>query len=309
MRQSGFTISCSSIGFIGLGRMGAAMVTRLTEQGVEVYATDVNEEARNEAAKVGAKVYATTQDMIRELPAPGIVWLMVPAQFVDEVLDEVVVHISKKSVVIDGGNSDYRHSRRRYKSLKKQDIYFIDCGTSGGVSGARHGASLMIGGNKDVYQAVRPIFTALAAKNAYARVGEYGSGHFVKAVHNGIEYGMMGALAEGMSLLHDYQSEFGLDIPAVLDPYEHESIISSRLMSWLAEGVRDGTIQDLEGSVPVGETEAKMKHLTDIGDMKVLKAALQQRVESREQPTNIGLYTALLRHKFGGHSVIKKEDI
>ena len=308
MMQSGFTISCSSIGFIGLGRMGAAMVARLIEQGIEVHATDVNEKARNEAMQVGAKVYPSAQEMIRELPAPAIVWLMIPAQFVDSVLEEIVVQLPKKSIVIDGGNSDYRHSRRRYKSLKKEDIHFIDCGTSGGVSGARHGASLMIGGDKDVCEAVRPIFKALAAKHAYARVGEYGAGHFVKAVHNCIEYGMMGALAEGMSLLHDYQSEFSLDVQAVLNPYEHESIISSRLMSWLAEGVRDGTIQDLEGSVPVGETEAKMKHLTDLGDMKVLRAALQQRVESREQSSNIGLYTALLRNKFGGHSVVRKKD-
>ncbi len=308
MIPKGLTVDSDTIGFIGLGRMGAAMTTRLIEHGITVHAADVDEQARNNVAELGVHTHGSIGELVAALPTPSVVWVMVPAQFVDVVLDELTSHVVEQSIIIDGGNSDYRHSRRRYKTLKRQDLHFIDCGTSGGVEGARNGASLMIGGDEEVFQTIEPLCKILAAKNAYARVGNFGAGHFVKAVHNGIEYGMMGALAEGMSLLHDYKSEFGLDIEGVLNPYERESIISSRLMSWLAEGVRDGTVTHMEGTVPVGETEAKMKHLTDIGDMKVLKAALLQRAESREEASTVGLYTALLRHKFGGHSIVKKED-
>lgn len=296
------------VGMIGLGRMGAAMTERLIEQGIIVHATDVDESARAEVASFGATVYESATTLVSSLPMPAVVWVMVPAQFVDAVLEEIVPILPPDSIVIDGGNSAYQDSVSRHSRLLEKQIHFLDCGTSGGVEGARHGASLMIGGDKAAYEQVEPLFAALAIANGYARVGGPGAGHFVKAVHNGIEYGMMGALAEGVALLEAQQDEFGIEIESVLKPYAHGSIIAGRLMDWLVSGYQAGLPQQISGEVPTGETEAKMKHLTTLGNMPVLEAAIEQRQQTRVTPSRTGTYIATLRNEFGGHSTIPKTD-
>ena len=297
-----------TVGFIGLGRMGLAMTQRLHEQGIRVVATDVDAAARSAAATAGLTVAEDIAALVKELPQPSVIWVMVPSQFVQSVLDELTPQLAAESVIIDGGNSDYRDSLQRYQQLQTQGLHWLDCGTSGGVEGARNGASLMVGGESVVYRAVEWVFAALGTPEGYARVGGPSAGHFVKAVHNGIEYGMMGALAEGLALLEARQSEFGLDIPAIFGPYKHGSIISSRLLNWLVEGYREGLSDRVGGTVPVGETEHKMEHLVTLGDLPVLQAAIAQRRASREQPSRTGQHLSTMRYKFGGHAPAPRAD-
>ena len=297
-----------TIGFVGLGRMGQAMCARLVEAGYRVHATDVDSAARDAAAQHGVCVYEDVAGLIAQLPSPATVWLMVPSQYVETVLTEIVAHLPEGGTIIDGGNSPYQDSQRRYHELKDRGIDWLDCGTSGGIEGARHGASLMVGGEIEVFAAHEHLFNTLAVPDGYARVGGPGAGHFVKAVHNGIEYGMMGALAEGLALLDEYQSQFDLSVEQVLRPYEHGSIITSRLMSWLAEGYREGLPEQIAGEVPMGETETKMEHLTTLGTMPILQAAIQQRRTTRETPSRAGAYLSTMRNKFGGHAMIPSVD-
>jgi len=293
----------TELAFIGLGRMGLNMATLLVEQGYRVVGVDPNEEAQAAAREAGIEVVTSYEDMATALPADRLVWLMVPSTFVDSVLDELIPHLAAGDTIIDGGNSFYQDSLRRHQALQEQDLQFLDTGTSGGVSGARHGASIMAGGDLAVFQKHEHVYEALAAKDGYARVGGPGAGHFVKMVHNGIEYGMMGAIAEGMTVLHTHQDQFDIDLTAVFKPYEHESIISSKLVSWLREAYEEGQIELITGEVPTGETEAEMEHITTIGDTKVLAAALEQRKATREQPSYLGKLIAAMRNQFGGHSV------
>lgn len=295
------------IGFVGLGRMGLNMTTHLVEEGYRVVGYNRSDTPRAEAEKVGIEVVSSLANLVSALPTPRVVWLMVPNSAVDTVLAELTPLLASGDTVIDGGNSFYKDSIRRHTELKTKDLNFLDSGTSGGMQGARYGASIMVGGNADVFSKHEHIFKALAAEDGYARVGNKGAGHFVKMIHNGIEYGMMGAIAEGMTVLHEHEAEFGIDLRAVLKPYEHESIITSKLVSWLREAYEEGQIDAIKGEVPQGETEFEMEHITTLGDVKVLEAALAQRKQTREQESYLGKLVAAMRNQFGGHKVITKE--
>ena len=295
------------IGFVGLGRMGLNMATHLVEKEFRVVGYNRSDAPKSEAEKVGIAVVSSLAEMVSSLEAPRTIWLMVPSSAVDSVLGELTPLLSPNDTVIDGGNSFYKDSLRRHAELQKMNIDFLDCGTSGGMTGARHGASIMVGGKLGVFSAHEHIFNALAAENGYARVGSEGAGHFVKMVHNGIEYGMMGAIAEGMTVLHEHEEEFGINLKEVLKPYEHESIITSKLVSWLREAYEEGQIEAIKGEVPQGETEFEMEHITTIGEVKVLEAALAQRKKTREQESYLGKLIAAMRNQFGGHKVISRE--
>ncbi len=296
------------LGFIGLGRMGLNMATLLVENGYRVVGNDPSEEAKTAAKNVGVEVVLDVKEMVEALPSPRVIWVMVPSKFVDSVLAEMVPLLGTGDTVIDGGNSFYKDSLSRHKSLREKELNFLDCGTSGGVEGARHGASVMVGGLSEVFAVHEHIFEALAAPNGYALVGKEGAGHFVKMVHNGIEYGMMGAIAEGMTVLHNHEEEFGIDLSQVFKPYENESIISSKLVSWLREAYKEGKIDMISGEVPTGETEFEMEHIiAELGDVKVLKAALDQRKETRIHDSYLGKLIASMRNQFGGHKTIAKK--
>ena len=295
------------LGFIGLGRMGLNMATNLIEQGYTVVGIDPNEEAQTLARKAGITVVDSYQEMINHLTPERLVWVMVPSKLVDTVLSEITPLLTSRETIIDGGNSFYQDSLRRHKALTEKGLNFLDCGTSGGMDGARHGASIMVGGNASVFATHEHVFQALAAENGYARVGDAGAGHFVKMVHNGIEYGMMGAIAEGMTVLHEHSQEFGIDLTEVFKPYEHESIISSKLVSWLQVAYAEGQIDTIQGEVPTGETEFEMEHITTIGEVRVLEAALAQRKATRETPSYLGKLVAAMRNQFGGHKTVPKE--
>ncbi|MEY3784578.1 MAG: 6-phosphogluconate dehydrogenase-like protein [Candidatus Parcubacteria bacterium] len=295
------------LGFIGLGRMGFNMSTQLAEKGYRVVGVDSNSEVKSAALNVGIEVVADYQEMINALTAAKVIWLMVPSKFVDDVLNEIIPLVNAGDTIIDGGNSFYQDSLRRHKLLAEKEINFLDVGVSGGMSGARFGASLMIGGSQELFNQHEHIFSSLAAADGYARVGNAGAGHFVKMVHNGIEYGMMGAVAEGINVLHENSEKFGIDIKEVFKPYEHESIITSKLVTWLRQAYDDGQIDLLKGEVPTGETEFEMEHITTIADVKILTAALEQRKATRVQESYIGKLIAAMRNQFGGHKTIAKE--
>lgn len=295
------------IGFVGLGRMGLNMATRLVDQGYEVIGFDLDDKARQRAEKEGVKTVESYDDLLAKLSPERLLWLMVPSKYVDDVLDSLKDNLSNADTIIDGGNSFYKDSIRRHQELEAMGISFLDVGTSGGVEGARKGASLMVGGKESVFNKYEPVFADLAATNGYARVGKAGAGHFVKMVHNGIEYGMMGAIAEGMALLNEQKDEFAIDLNEVLKPYVHESIITSKLVSWLAEAYEQGQIEQIAGEVPTGETELEMEHITKIGDVPVLEAALLQRKSTRKKPSYVGKLIAAMRNQFGGHKVFNKD--
>ena len=297
----------TTIGFVGLGRMGLNMATLAKERGIELVAYNRSEEPRKEAEALGIHTVSSIEQMVEALPSPKVVWLMVSSSAVDSVLEEITPLLQAGDTIIDGGNSFYLDSLRRHKALKENELNFLDCGTSGGMTGARNGASIMVGGEQTVFDTHEHIFKAFANRGGYARVGGAGAGHFVKMIHNGIEYGMMGALAEGFSILHDHESALGIDITQVLKPYTHESIIAGKLTDWLADAYTQGQVEAIEGIVPQGETESEMEHITTLGETKVLEAALAQRKQTREKPSYLGKLVAAMRNQFGGHKVVTKQ--
>lgn len=293
--------------FIGLGRMGTAMTARLVEQGYTVHGFDVSESARTDAKGNGVHIYNSITEAISAMNNRKIIWLMVPSKFVDSALKDIYEHIQADDIIIDGGNTFFEDTKRRAQDAAVKDIHYIDCGTSGGVNGARHGASLMVGGAAEAVEHVEDIFVALAAPDGYGHVGGSGAGHFVKMVHNGIEYGMMGAIAEGMSFIEQHQAELDINPEETLKPYEHGSIISSSLMNWMAEAYKDKEfLSNIAGEVPRGETEMEMEYIIAQNQTPVLQAALQQRKDTREHPSRTGTFISAMRNMFGGHTVIKK---
>jgi len=291
--------------FIGLGRMGIAMVERLLDHGYTVHSFDTDRAARQSAAAAGARNYGSLSDAIAAMPGRKLIWLMIPSQFVDDVLKEAQTTLHEGDILIDGGNSFFKDTQRRAQTLADQRLVFVDCGTSGGVGGARQGASLMIGSPLDTYSDIEPLFADLAAPHGYARVGTTGAGHFTKMVHNGIEYGMMGAIAEGVSYLEASEPDLGINLQAALGPYQHGSIISSRLLDWLVAAYeKEGYLASIAGEVPRGETESEMEYIAQTGRTPVLQAALTQRQTTREKPSRVGTLLAAMRNQFGGHKTI-----
>lgn len=295
------------IGFIGMGRMGLNMVSNLVEQDYRVVGMDPNEAAQTQAREIGVEVVTEYTALVQALPAPRSIWIMVPSTLVDSVIEAVSPLLAPGDTIIDGGNSFFKDSIRRHQELAERGLHFLDCGTSGGMQGARHGAAIMVGGPQDIFDAHEHFFRDLATLNGYARVGNAGAGHFVKMIHNGIEYGMMGAIAEGVTVLHEHEAALGIDLAQAFKPYEHESIIASKLVTWLRQAYDEGQIDAIKGEVPRGETEEEMEFITTIGDTKVLRAALEQRRATREKESYLGKLVAAMRNQFGGHKVISKD--
>jgi 6-phosphogluconate dehydrogenase len=294
--------------FIGLGRMGAAMTEHLVEEGYTVHGFDVSDEARTTAASFGVDVHDTIVGAISHMEGRKVVWMMVPSKFVDDVLEEVENELAAGDIIIDGGNTFFKETLRRATEAAKKGLEYVDCGTSGGMEGARHGASLMVGGKLEVVAEIEHIFEALAAPNGYGHVGKSGAGHFVKMVHNGIEYGMMGAIAEGVNFIESEQPDLEIDVQTALKPYENGSIISSSLMGWLADSfTTNGYLEQIAGEVPQGETEMEMEYIIEQAKTPVLNAALEQRKATRDTPSRTGTFISAMRNQFGGHKIIKKD--
>ncbi len=292
------------LAFIGLGRMGLNMVFNLIDHKHQIVVYNRSPDPIMEAAKYGAIPAHSLQELIQKLPSPKIVWIMIKSgQPVDDMIAQLVPLLKKGDIIIDGGNSYFVDSKRRYAELKKKGIHFLDCGTSGGMSGARHGACMMIGGDKEVFQNVEALFRDMCVKGGYGYMGKPGAGHFVKMVHNGIEYGMMGAIAEGMQAIK--YAPFGTDVKTAINVYAHGSIVQSRLVDWLAEAYAEGLVEQVKGEVPKGETEDEMEKLEGLAEMNVLHTARLMRVQTRTKQSYAGKLLAAMRNKFGGHAVKK----
>ena len=296
------------LGYIGLGKMGFNMVQRLLEKGHEVIAYNRSEKPVQEIAKKGAQPAKSLSELVSLLASSRLVWIMVSHQAVDSVLDELMPQLQKGDTVIDGGNSPYKESMRRAQALEAKGINFLDVGVSGGPSGARSGACLMIGGGKDVFEKYEQLFKDIAVENGYGYMGKSGAGHFVKMVHNGIEYGMMQAIGEGFEVMK--QSQFNLNLKQVANIYNHKSVIESRLVGWLKNAFEqyDQELEEISGSIShSGEGLWTVEAAKELGiPVPIIEGALQFRVESQSKPSYTGKVVSALRNQFGGHEVKKK---
>ncbi len=296
------------LGYIGLGKMGYNMVERLLEKKHQVVVFDINQEAVSAIAAKGAEQAKALEEMARSLAAPRLFWIMVPFAAVDAVLQELMPFLTKGDTVIDGGNSPYKHSMRRAAELQRLGIDFLDAGISGGPAGARTGACIMVGGREETFSAREALFRDLAVENGYVYTGPAGSGHFVKMVHNGIEYGMMQALAEGFTVLKT--SPFGLDMAAIANLYQHGSVIESRLVDWLRQGYEQfgPDLKEVSGSAAQsGEAMWTIEAARELDvSVPVIQASLDFRLASARNPSYTAKVVSVLRHEFGGHELKKK---
>jgi 6-phosphogluconate dehydrogenase len=299
------------IAMIGLGRMGANMAQRLMRGGHKVVGFDPAEAARAVLEKNGAQTAATLEQMVAKLSAPRTVWLMVPAgQITDSTITNLLPLLAAGDTIIDGGNSNYRDTQRRAAMVQQRKINYVDSGTSGGIWGLAEGYSLMIGGDEAVVERLRPIFETLApAKNqGWGRVGPVGSGHYTKMVHNGIEYGMMQAYAEGFSILQ-HKSEFKLDLHQVAEIWRYGSVVRSWLLDLSADALSKNPT--LAGIAPYvadsGEGRWTVADAIELGvSAPVITLSLLERLRSRDKDSFSDKLLAAMRNQFGGHE-IKKE--
>ena len=289
------------IGYIGLGKMGKNMVERLRDKKWKITAYDVNPKTKVR----GVKVTSSIGDLVNDLSSPRVIWVMVPAgKPIEAVLKELRKYLTKGDVVVDGGNSFYESSMKRAKLMEKKGINFLDVGVSGGPGGAKNGACLMIGGEKKDYSKLVPLFKDVAAPEAYGYMGKAGAGHFVKMVHNGIEYGMMQALAEGFEVLK--KTPFQPDLKEVARVYNRRSVIESRLVGWLEDGFSQfgKDLAGVSGSVShTGEGEWTVKTAKKLKvPVPIIKGAFDFRMASAKKPSYTGKVLSALRNQFGGHS-------
>lgn len=293
------------LGYIGLGKMGYNMVELLLDRKYEVVAYNRSEEPVKMIARRGARPAGSLKELVSALVSPRLVWIMVPYQAVDPVLKELVPLLTKGDTVIDGGNSPYKESIRRSQELEVKGIDFLDAGVSGGPAGARSGACIMVGGRKEVFQKFEALFRDLSVPDGYGYMGRTGAGHFVKMAHNGIEYGMMQALAEGFAVMK--ASEFGLELTKITDVYNHQSVIESRLVGWLQGAfVQYGEeLKNISGSAAQsGEGMWTVEAGKELGvPTPIIQGALDFRLKSRKNPSYTGKLISAMRNQFGGHNV------
>ncbi|GAA4466916.1 decarboxylating 6-phosphogluconate dehydrogenase [Nibrella saemangeumensis] len=298
------------IGFIGLGKMGFNLVLNLLRHKHEVVGYDINETLVNEIKAEGAQGVNSLEALYQALPAPRILWLMIPAgPLVDKVIEQLLPFVQAGDIIIDGGNSHYQDSIRRYQQLKELGVGFIDCGTSGGTSGALEGACTMIGGDREVVERVEPVFQQISVENGYLHTGPAGSGHFTKMVHNGVEYGMMQSIAEGFEVLE--KSPFPIDFEAVAKLWNHGSVVRSWLMELTQNAFsKDPKLESIKGIMrSSGEGKWTLETALDLGvPTPVIALSLLMRYRSLQDDTFSGKVVAALRNEFGGHAVEKKED-
>lgn len=297
------------IGLIGLGKMGYALAQNMRDKKIDVVVYDVQPNTVNQLKNEGFETAVNYADLVSKLPTPRVIWLMVPSgKIVESVISDVSQLLHQGDILIDGGNSMYLDSIRRYEQLKTLSIQFVDCGTSGGTEGARNGACLMVGGEIETVKQIEPLFLAIAQKDGYEYMGKPGSGHFVKMVHNGIEYGMMQAIGEGFELMN--ASDFNLDFEKVAKVWANGSIIEGLLMRNTRDAFKkDGHLDNLVGRVDdSGEgqwmVETALKHKVAL---PVITQSLYSRYKSKDDLKFSEKVVAAIRNEFGGHGVYKKK--
>jgi len=293
------------LGIIGLGRMGASIAYRALQAGHEVIGFDLDKNNVDQATELGVHIAPTVADVAKNC---SIVWLMVPAgKVVDVVISQLLPHVQKQTIIIDGGNSHFNDSIRRAKELEKNNISFLDIGTSGGLKGRTEGFSLMIGGDEKVYLSIEPLLQAIAAPNGYALVGPSGAGHYVKMVHNGIEYALLQGYAEGFHLIKSgtFKKE-NLDLEAISNVWMHGSVIRSWILDLCHDVFKDDqkldTISGAVGENGTGQWTVDDAHKNNV-PVPLIEKSLAIRAWSRETGGNYATKViAMIRNKFGGHA-------
>ena len=293
------------VGLIGLGRMGFNLALNIKDHGHEVVAYNRSPEKIKEAEKAGIKGAYTIEDLVKNLERRRIIWLMVPAgDPVDEMIEKLVPLLEEHDIIIDGGNSYYKDTLRRYEMLKEKGIDFVDVGTSGGIEGARHGACTMIGAEDEVFKYIEPLIRDISAENGYLHTGKNGSGHFAKMVHNGIEYGMMQAIGEGFEVLE--KSQFDFDLKEVARVWSHGSVIRGWLMELMEKAFeKDPKLSGIKGVMhSSGEGLWTVEEALNLKvPVPVIAQSLFMRYRSEQEDTFAGKVVAALRNEFGGHAV------
>lgn len=294
------------IGIIGLGKMGYNLMLNVMEHNHQTVVYDVNTGAVHKAEEDGAQGVNSIKQLVQSLTSPRVIWMMVPAgELTETVIKEVGSFLATGDILIDGGNSNYKDTIRRAAQLAEKSIHFLDVGTSGGTSGARSGACTMIGGNKAAFESVEQLFRDICVEDGYLHAGESGSGHFLKMVHNGVEYGMMQAIAEGFELLE--KSAYDFDFEKVARVWNNGSVIRSWLME-LTENAfaKDARLDGLKGVMhSSGEGKWTLETALELQTATpVIAMSLMMRYRSLEENTFSGKVVAALRNEFGGHDVV-----
>lgn len=296
------------IGLVGLGKMGFNIGVQMLEKKHEVVAYDVNSDTIKDFEQEGGKGASTYQDLVGSLGTPRVIWMMVPAgKITEQVIDELSPLLDVGDILIDGGNSNYKETLTNHEKLNTKGIHFFDVGTSGGISGARNGACFMIGGHKQTFETIEPLFRDLSVEDGYLYTGKGGSGHFLKMVHNGIEYGMMAAIGEGFELLE--KSPFDYEYEDVAKVWNHGSVIRGWLMELMQDAFRkDANLDEIRGVMnSSGEGKWTVETALDFETpAPVIALSLMMRYRSQENDTFTGKVVSALRHEFGGHATEKR---
>lgn len=300
-----------NIAFIGLGKMGHGLSKRAKNGGFTTYGYAPSEKSREEAAAEGIIIAESLKDLIEKTPKPRVFWIMVPAgEITRGVINDLVELLDAGDIVVDGGNSYFKDSVDNYHFLKEHQIDFLDCGTSGGLKGEEIGYSMMIGGDKEIFDKLKPLFQVLAAPEAFEYMGQAGSGHYVKMVHNGVEYAIMQAMAEGFELIKEGEYS-DLDMIKVTKVWKNASIIRSYLMDLAHEAfLKDPELEAHSDRVDDnGMGRWTVKTAIDNGiPAHTISEAVYARFRSQQASSFAGRSLAALRNEFGGHKVHKKEE-
>ena len=296
------------LGMIGLGKMGGNMTERLMKGGHEVVVFDRSPEAIARYVSLGSKGARDAADMVAKLDSPRVVWIMVPAgKPVEDTIAALLPGMSKGDVIIDGGNSNFHDTMRRAAALREEGIEFVDSGTSGGIWGLANGYCLMVGASAEAFALCEPIFRTLAPPDGYAHMGPSGAGHYVKMIHNGVEYGMLQAYAEGYEILHASR-DFDLDLKRIASVWNHGSVVRSWINE-LAEAAfeKDTDLDALKGFVAdSGEGRWTVQEAVDLDvPAPVITLSLLMRLRSRQDDSFSAKVIDALRNEFGGHAVQK----
>ncbi|MHA2296817.1 MAG: phosphogluconate dehydrogenase (NAD(+)-dependent, decarboxylating) [Candidatus Hodarchaeales archaeon] len=297
------------LGIIGLGKIGGNLALQAVEKGITVIGKARS--SKSELEKQGVKIVTNYESFTASLDSPRIIYLSLPAgETIDKVIEELIPSLNKGDVILDGGNSFYQDSIRREKELSEEGFHFLDCGTSGGWEGARYGACFMVGGKKEGIKIVEPVLKRLAVENGYVHTGAPGTGHFVKLVHNGIEFGMLQAIGEGMSLLRE--SGFKLNLQEIFRNWSNGSVIRGWLVELMEKGLREKKFSEIESYIEdTGEVNWLVQDAINKEiPIPVISASVMELFRSREK-TGSDTYKAiaLMRHGFGGHPFGKSDYI
>lgn len=298
------------IGLIGLGKMGYNLALNFKNKGHQVIAFDINKTAMESIANEQVLTMPTIGDLALAMEGRRVIWIMVPAgNVVDVVLSNLKYHLAPDDIVIDGGNSHFKDTIARARDLEKLGIHYLDCGTSGGISGAKNGVCTMIGGKQEIFDYCEPLFKSISVPNGYLYCGKTGNGHFTKMVHNGIEYGMMQSIAEGMEILNKHDSD--VDLSEVAKVWNHGSVVRSWLMELTQSALeKDKNLESIKGVMhSSGEGKWTVETALEMGvPTPVITMSLLMRYRSQQDDTFSGKIVAALRNEFGGHAVEKKKD-